>query len=279
MHPIAGLVAATLGALAGPFLAGLTVRVPDAAQRLPAGRLPAGRLPADRWRGGRWRGGRWRGGRWRGDWWRGDWWRGGRWPAGWWRGADAGPRRRLVLGALAALGCGLAGLGIGPHPALPAYLWFGLAAAALTVIDVEHHRLPNRIVYPTYAAGLLLLGLAAAVGSDGPAYLRGLLAMAALYGLFLLLALLSPGALGLGDVKLAGLLGLYLGFLGAGRLALGMAVGVALGAVAAVALLAARRAGWRSELAYGPALLAGSVLAVGIGQPLLDAYLGAAGLS
>jgi leader peptidase (prepilin peptidase) / N-methyltransferase len=183
----------------------------------------------------------------------------------------------VLLTGLAAFGCGLAGLGIGGPAALPAYLWFGLAAAALTVIDVEHHRLPNRIVYPTYAAGLVLLGVAAAVDADGGAYLRGLVAMAVLCGLFLLLALLSPGALGLGDVKLAGLLGLYLGYLGAGRLALGMAVGVASGAVAALALLAARRVGWRSELAYGPALLAGSVVAVGVGQPLLDAYLGAAG--
>src|SRR5262249_1622523 len=146
------------------------------------------------------------------------------------------------------------------------------------VSAAEPLRLANRIVYPTYAAGLVLLAVAAAVDSAWPAYLRGLAAMAALYVLFLLLALASPGALGFGDVKLAGLLGLYLGYLDAGRLAVGLATGVLLGALAAVALVAARRAGWRSELAYGPALLAGSVLAVGVGQPLVDAYLGASGL-
>jgi leader peptidase (prepilin peptidase)/N-methyltransferase len=233
MHPVAGLAAAVVGAAAGPFLAGLVVRVPA---------------------GGGWL------------------------PAGWWRGADAGPRLRLLLAALAAVGCGLGGLGVGAGVALPAYLWFGLAASLLTVIDVQHHRLPNRVVYPTYAAGLLLLALAAVAAGGWPAYLRGLVAMALMYALFLLLALVSPGALGLGDVKLAGLLGLYLGYLGAGRLALGLAAGVLLGAVAAVALLAAGRAGWRTQLAYGPALLAGSVLAVGVGQPLLDGYLGATGL-
>jgi leader peptidase (prepilin peptidase)/N-methyltransferase len=270
MHPIAGLAAAALGGLCGPLLAGLTVRVPDAGRLRPGVQRPGVQRPGVQRPGMRRPGMRRPGG----------WLRPGvrRLPVGWWRGAGAGPRRRVLLTGLAMLGCGLAGLGIGARAALPAYLCFGLAAAALTVIDMEHHRLPNRIVYPTYAAGLVLLGVAAVVDADGRAYLRGLVAMALLYGLFLLLALLSPRALGLGDVKLAGVLGMYLGYLGAGRLALGMAVGVALGAVAAIALLAARRAGWRSELAYGPALLAGSVVAVGVGQPMLDAYLGAAGL-
>jgi leader peptidase (prepilin peptidase) / N-methyltransferase len=244
MHPVAGLATAALGACAGPFLAGLAVRVPAGGERLPAG------------------------------WWRGP--NGGPDSASG-SGPDAGPRLRLLLAGLAAVGCGLAGLGVGLAAALPAYLWFGLAASLLTVVDVQHHRLPNRIVYPTYAAGLLLLALAAALGG-WPAYLRGVAAMALLYALFLLLALVSPGALGFGDVKLAGLLGLYLGYLGAGRLALGLAAGVLLGAVAAVALLVVGRAGWRTQLAYGPALLAGSVLAVGVGQPLLDGYLRAAGL-
>jgi leader peptidase (prepilin peptidase) / N-methyltransferase len=189
--------------------------------------------------------------------------------AGWWRGAGTAAGRRVLLAALGAAGAGLAGLGIGFAAALPAYLWFGLAAAALSVIDAEHRRLPNRLVYPTCAAGLVLLGMAALAGT-GPAgaYLRAVAAMAVLAGLFLLLALLCPGALGLGDVKLAGVLGLYLGYLGAARLYLGVAAGVALGAVAALALLAARRAGWRSQFAYGPALLAGAVLAVGLGQIL-----------
>jgi leader peptidase (prepilin peptidase)/N-methyltransferase len=253
MHPVTGLATAALGAAAGPALAGLTVRVPALGRALEPepGRLRrAGLAPGVA----------------------------GWLPAGWWRGGGAEPRRRLLLSGLAAAGCGLAGLGVGAAAALPAYVWFGLAASVLTVIDLEQHRLPNRIVYPTYAAGLVLLAVAAAVDSAWPAYLRGLAAMAVLYAVFLLLALVSPNALGFGDVKLASLLGLYLGYLGADRLALGLAAGMLLGAVAAVALLAAGRAGWRTHLAYGPALLAGSVLAVGVGQPLLDGYLRAAGL-
>jgi leader peptidase (prepilin peptidase) / N-methyltransferase len=175
---------------------------------------------------------------------------------------------------LATVGTGLAALGVGAGPLLPAYLVLALAGTALIVVDLAQHRLPDRVVYPTYAAGLVLLALDA----DAHAYVRGLVAMAALFAGFLLLALITPSALGLGDVKLAGLLGLYLGHLGAGVLAIGFLSGVALGALAGLALLLSRRAAWRTEFAYGPALLAGALLAVGVGQPLWNAYTGAAGI-
>lgn len=183
-----------------------------------------------------------------------------------------------LIAVLAGLSTGLAGLGLGPAAALAAYLWLALAAVALILVDLDQQRLPNRIVYPTYLAGLVLLGVATLVDGTGHRYLRALVAMAALYVLFLLLALAVPSALGFGDVKLAGLLGLYLGYLGGGVLLVGMAIGILLGALAAVGLLLARRAHWRGELAYGPALLTGALIAVGVGQPFWDAYTGAAGI-
>jgi leader peptidase (prepilin peptidase)/N-methyltransferase len=196
--------------------------------------------------------------------------------------APAGPVRVRapdpLIVALAAAAAGLAGLGIGAAAALAAYLWLALAAVALVLVDLDQHRLPNRIVYPTYLAGLALLGAAALVDGAGHRYVRALVAMAALYTVFLLLALAAPSALGLGDVKLAGLLGLYLGYLGGGVLLVGMATGVVLGALAAICLLLARRVGWRGDLAYGPALLAGALVAVGVGQPFWDAYTSAAGI-
>lgn len=183
----------------------------------------------------------------------------------------------VVVGG-AAVGVGVAALGVGWSAALPAYVWLALAAVGLTVVDLATHRLPNRIVYPTYAAGLVLLGAAALADGAGHAYVRALIAMAALYTAFLLAALAFPNALGFGDVKLAGVLGLYLGYLGGGILALGLALGLLIGFLAALALLLARRVGWHGELAYGPSLLAGALIAVGAGQPLWDAYTNAAGL-
>src|SRR6185312_3166583 len=79
--------------------------------------------------------------------------------------------------------------------------------------------------------------------------------------------------LGFGDVKLLGVLGLFLGWLGWGVLVVGVAAGFTLGAVAALAMLASRRAGLRDHLAFGPWLIAGALVGVVAGRPLVDAYL------
>src|SRR5262249_47193873 len=149
------------------------------------------------------------------------------------------------------------------------------SAVALAVIDIEHHRLPNALTFPAYGAGLVLLGIAAAVQRNGEAYLRAVLCMAAVFVVFYVLAFL--GGIGFGDTKLAGALALYLGWRGVGPLVFGLAAGFCLGALVALALLAVRAAGWKSELAFGPSLLAGAMLAVVIGRHVVHAYLGALG--
>ena len=78
------------------------------------------------------------------------------------------------------------------------------------------------------------------------------------------LAALSPEALGFGDVKLLGLLGLLLGWFGWGVLLAGVFLGLLAGAVLSLVLLAARRAGWRTALPFGPPLLTGAALAVAL---------------
>ena len=173
---------------------------------------------------------------------------------------------------------GAVGAGIGPTAALPAYLWLAAVGLTLAVIDIDCHRLPDRLTLPSYPVGVLLLGAAALAQHDLAALGRALLAATAVAGVFLLLALASPRSLGLGDVKLAGLLALHLGFLGWGELVLGLFAGFVVGAVVAVALLARRRASWRSDVAFGPSLLAGALAAVVAGRHLVDAYLSAVGL-
>jgi leader peptidase (prepilin peptidase)/N-methyltransferase len=79
---------------------------------------------------------------------------------------------------------------------------------------------------------------------------------------YLVLALIAPSGLGMGDVKLAGLLGLYLGWLGWGAVVLGAMAGFVVQAVVALLLLATRRIGLRGELPFGPAMLAGAALVI-----------------
>jgi leader peptidase (prepilin peptidase)/N-methyltransferase len=141
-------------------------------------------------------------------------------------------------------------------------LWFGAAAVTLAVIDVEHHRLPDRLIYPSYGAELALLGIAALIRHEATAYLRALLAMTVLFVAFFILAAVV-GSPGFGDLKLAGLIGLVLGWLGTWTVVTGVFAGLLLGGLLAAALMAAARdMGWSSQFAYGPPLLAGALLAI-----------------
>ena len=233
MSVLAGAGSALLGGLLGPFLAGLTVRVPADGPLLTA--------------------------------------------AGW-LGRPATGTRRVVVSLVAAAVLGAIGAGVGGDAALPAYLWLGAVGVTLAVIDIDCHRLPDRLTLPTYPVGLLLLGAASLAHDDLAALGRALFAMGVVFAVFFLLAFISPASLGFGDVKLAGLIGLYLGWLGWGVLLLGLVAGFAVGAVVALVLLAGRRVGLRSDVAFGPSLLAGAVLGVAAGQRLVDAYLTATGL-
>lgn len=188
---------------------------------------------------------------------------------GWHRGRPAARRRVLLVGLLASLTLAILAAALGAIAALPAFLFFGAAGVVLAVIDTEHHRLPDRLTLPASAIGTTLLLAAAAYGEEFGSWLRALAAAAVAAGAFLLLALASPGGLGLGDVKLAALLGLYLGWLGWGYLLTGLVLGFVVGALAAVVLLITRRATLRTPIAFGPALLAGTLLAVALGPAVL----------
>ncbi len=181
---------------------------------------------------------------------------------------------RLRLGVAAAAVLGLLGYARGLRPDLPAFLLAGAVGVVLAWIDLQIHRLPDRLTLPSYPVGVALLGLAALSDAAGAALLRALLGMLALLGLYLALALLRPADLGLGDVKLAGVIGLFLGWVGWGHLVLGAFLGFLVGALAGIVLILTGRATRRSHVPFGPAMLLGALVAVVWGEPLLRAYLG-----
>ncbi len=150
----------------------------------------------------------------------------------------------------------------GGQPDVLAFGFLGALGVALSAIDIAVHRLPTRLTLPAYPVLVALLAVAAVTGHHGGALVRALLAGVALAVAYLLLAALRPGQLGLGDVKLAGLAGLALGWLGWPALVLGGALGFVLCAVVSLALLATRRIGLRSAICFGPFLLGGAMLAM-----------------
>ena len=163
----------------------------------------------------------------------------------------------------------LVGLRFGVSWELPAFLVLAGSGVLLAVVDLRHRRLPNRVVLPAIVAGAGLLLVAAAGEWAWLALLRATVGAGLLFAGYLVLALISPRGLGMGDVKLAALLGLHLGWLGWAAVVVGAVAGFLVQAVLALALLAGGRIGLRGELPFGPAMLAGAGLAIGWGPVLL----------
>jgi leader peptidase (prepilin peptidase)/N-methyltransferase len=160
----------------------------------------------------------------------------------------------------------------GLTPVLPAYLYLAAIAIALAVIDLDVQRLPNVIVLPSYLFGGLLFVLAAAVQGTWWPVQRGLIAMVALGAAYLAIALLYRGGMGLGDVKLAGLLGLFLGWLGWSQVLVGTFAGFLLGGLVGGVLVALGRANRKTPVPFGPFMLAGALLALFVAAPIGSAY-------
>jgi leader peptidase (prepilin peptidase)/N-methyltransferase len=158
----------------------------------------------------------------------------------------------------------------GPTPALPAYLYLAAIAIALATIDLEARRLPDAIVLPSYLVGALLLIAAGTANENWSSGGRALLAMATLAACYVVVALLYPDGIGLGDVKLAGLLGLFLGWLSWSAVWIGALTGLLVGGLVATALLATGRASRQAAIPFGPAMLAGAMLAVFIAGPVAN---------
>lgn len=148
---------------------------------------------------------------------------------------------------------------------LLAFLGWG---AVLAVIDARSHRLPNRIVLPAYPVGIVALGLLAVASDEGGSFVRALVGGVVLFGAYALLRGVRGSGLGGGDVKLAGVLGLLLGFAGWGSLLVGAAAAFVAGGLYAVALLALRRADRRTAIAFGPWMLLGAW--IGLLVPMLS---------
>jgi leader peptidase (prepilin peptidase)/N-methyltransferase len=176
---------------------------------------------------------------------------------------DVSPRpAALVAGAVTAVLLG--GLAARVHPALvlAAACWLAACAVPLACTDLAVQRLPDPLTGAAFAGTAVLLLAAAAAGGTWSALVRALLGGLALAGFYLLLMVISPSGMSLGDVKLAASLGTLLAWFGWRLLLAGGFAGFLLGGVFAGALLVSRRAGRKQPIPFGPFMIAGAVLAV-----------------
>jgi leader peptidase (prepilin peptidase)/N-methyltransferase len=192
------------------------------------------------------------------------------------------PVVEALTGVLFALTCGfVARLAEGRPGAwwmLPALLYLAALSVALAAIDLDTFRLPFSLVAPAYPVAAGLLGAASLAGRDGASAVRMLAGGALLWGLYRLLHLVYPAGMGYGDVRLSGVLGLYLGWLGWAPLVVGAFCGFLVGGVGGLALVITGRTKLRGSIPYGPYLLTGAWLGVLVGEPVATAYLHGMGL-
>ena len=148
---------------------------------------------------------------------------------------------------------------------LAAGLYYLVMAVRLTIIDIKHQLLPNRIVFPSAAIAGVLLLLAALAMSDGGAALRTILGAAVLWAVYVVLRLISPSSLGYGDVKLAFVLGLYLGFVSWPAVLWGTFLAFVLGALWGLALMVTKKGTGKTQIPFGPFMLAGALILLVLG--------------
>ncbi len=189
--------------------------------------------------------------------------------------APISPRYPLVEGGTGAL-FALVGALVGPSWQLPALLYLAAISVALTLIDLDVHRLPDAIVLPSYpvVVGLLVLAAVDPGGeADWGAFGRSLAGGAAMFAVYLLIVLVYPAGMGLGDVKLAGVLGLYLGWAGWSSLVVGWFAAFLLGGVFSLALLVRGSAGRRTQIPFGPWMIGGAAVGLVAGEAVGSWYL------
>jgi leader peptidase (prepilin peptidase)/N-methyltransferase len=155
---------------------------------------------------------------------------------------------------------------------LPAFLLLSAGLLALALIDVEHLLLPKKIVYPLLIGVAALLVLAAGTTDQWHKLLVAVISAVAWFGVFFALNFVSPKLLGFGDVRLAPILGLALGWLGVRYVLLGFFGANLIGAVISIGLLATKRISREQQVPYGVFLALGTALAVFAGPELLRPF-------
>ena len=155
---------------------------------------------------------------------------------------------------------------------LPAFCVFFASLLAISVIDLDHYIIPNRVIYPTLAVTIPLLVVAAAADGSWDHLRNAAIGGVAGFAVLLAIHVAVPRGMGFGVVRLAGVIGMMLGWLGLRYLFLGLFLAFLLASVIGVALIAARLRSRKDAVPFGPFMALGAVLAVLWGRAILSVY-------
>lgn len=184
-------------------------------------------------------------------------------------GARIGPEPLIIELSNTALFVAF-GLKFGAHSVLPAYWCLSAALVALVWIDLHEFRLPREITYTAFVISLILMMNAALIDGEREHLWKALVGAGIALIIMAIIYFASRGGMGDGDVRLAPLLGLHLGYISLAIVPVGLFFGFLIGAVVGVVMMATSKAGRKTALPFGPFLAAGTVLAIFVGQEFVD---------
>lgn len=161
----------------------------------------------------------------------------------------------MVTGVL----CAAFAFRFGFGPGLPAFILLAVLGVQLARIDISLHLLPNPLVLCLLLGAFLCFFAAAAGGQEWTGLLRGSAGAVILFVTYMILALISPQGMGMGDVKFAAPVGLYLGYLGWTQLIYGGLIGFILNGIVTLVLVGNNHAKRATEVPHGPSMLAATV--------------------
>lgn len=165
------------------------------------------------------------------------------------------PLTRMSTAAITGIACAAFAMRFEIGPGLPAFIFLAVLGVQLARIDVQHHLLPNPLVLTLFVGGLLLLSAPGIFNQQAEDLLRAALGALILLAGYLLLGLISPRGIGMGDVKLAAPVGLYLGYLGWTQVLYGALLGFIANGLVTVLIVSLKARNNTSEVAYGPSML------------------------
>ncbi|MFF2273465.1 prepilin peptidase [Agromyces sp. NPDC058136] len=175
------------------------------------------------------------------------------------------PRRatlRIAAAATTAATFGVLGLRFGLDWVLPALLAFAACATVLSIVDLVEKRLPNAVVFPALGAVAVLLVPATWATGSWMSLVWALVGSAAMFAVYFVLALISPSSMGMGDVKLALVIGMLAGWFGLTAWLVALLAAFVIGGVLAIIALILKRVTMRGSIPFGPSMLAGALVAV-----------------
>jgi len=187
--------------------------------------------------------------------------------------APPGPLELAVTAAVTALLLAAAGVRFGPVPELAAYCVLFAGLVAISVADLRVGLVPRTLLYPTLALMTLALVAAAALAGDWTPLLHAAIGGAGAFAVFFVVWWFAPRGLGFGDVRLAGLIGAGLGWLGLADLYVGFLSGFVIGALMGTVKMLAQGTGRKTRFPFAPALAVGAVIGVLWGSWLANYWI------